>query len=227
MSKLAELRKVVSTCTSCQLQDSRKSVVFGEGPEDAPLMLVGEAPGEHEDIQGKPFVGKSGDLLTDALRAARVPRNSIFVTNILKCRTPSNRFPEGHEPDICVKWLLEQIKCIQPLVIVLTGKAALKYLLLPGTGVQCEVFGPFVGKWYRRRDKFGETRFCAIYHPAYLIRNKNPNDEELCVQTLATAWDFVQARKNGTPPPATPLTDLATAPPPVWQSRSLFRGDRR
>jgi uracil-DNA glycosylase len=196
--------------------------VFGRGAPDAPILLVGEAPGQNEDEKGEPFVGKAGEHLNEMLKAARIPGEALYTTNVLKCRPPKNKFPEDDEL-ACTGFLKKQIELLKPLLIVLTGKQALKHLLLPGTGLAHDPFTPWVGKHLRRRDRFDEIRFAVIYHPSYLLRNQSPEDEETCVATLSDAWLYVQARMSAEPAPALPLEDLATAPPPMWQARSLWR----
>lgn len=147
--------------------------------------------------------------------------NGVVVSN---CRPHNNKFPEDECPSICMGYLRKQIDLIKPLLIVLMGKQAVNHLLFPATGLSADPFMPWVGRHLRRRDRFGDIRFAISYHPAYLLRNKSPQDEELCLATLSDAWMFVQARLDNASAPATALEDIATTPPPMWQSRSLWRG---
>ncbi len=152
----------IARCDRCQLSASRKSFVFGAGNVDAPLMLIGEAPGADEDSQGLPFVGAAGKLLTELLEAASLDRKKdVFITNILKCRPPSNRTPNDAEIVACLPLLHRQIEVVAPAVLLLLGKTAGNALL--GTG---ETLGAM------RRKKFdyrGIPTF-VTYHPAALLR---------------------------------------------------------
>jgi len=219
---LQALQQIVTTCTACRLHEGRKKAVFGRGPEQAPLLIVGEAPSKPDDEAGQPFTGKEGDHLGELLDAARVPREYAYLANVLKCK-PDGRFPEDECPTLCMGYLRKQIEAIKPFVIVLMGKWALHHVLFPNTGLSADPYMQWVGKHMRRRDTFGDTRFAVSYGPYYLLRNKSPQDEELTLATLSDAWMFAQARMDCTPAPATPLEDIATTPPPMWQSRSLWR----
>jgi uracil-DNA glycosylase family 4 len=227
-SPLDELRKVVATCTSCSLHDGRCMTVFGSGPPDAPLMLVGEAPGADEDRSGLPFVGRAGRLLSQLLEAARVPEDRIYKCNIIKCQPPKNKFPAGgKEPEICRGYLLKQIEEIKPKAIILTGKQALRYLLLHGTTEQWEPLIPWINKQYRRRQDYGDTRFLIVYHPSYLMRSNNEEDQEAWVQAVAQLWAYVEHKLAGTAPAPTVFKEIRVPPTPPRMGRNLFaRGHR-
>jgi DNA polymerase len=150
-------------CVACGLSQSRTHVVFGEGNPDARLMIVGEGPGEDEDLQGRPFVGRSGQLLDKILEAAGISRQSIYIANIVKCRPPKNRVPEPLEARTCTSlWLLKQIQLIKPQIIIPLGATALEFF----AGEKLSIT--------RVRGKFFDwqgIRIFPMFHPAYLLRN--------------------------------------------------------
>ncbi len=160
---LAELAAQAAHCTACRLHEGRQNVVFGEGDPDAKLMIVGEGPGADEDRQGRPFVGRAGQLLDRILEAAGIPRTSVYITNIVKCRPPGNRNPLPDEAKICSSlWLLKQIEIIRPQIIVPLGSVATQFFLgekVPITKVR--------GKWF----EWNGIRVFPMFHPAYLLRN--------------------------------------------------------
>jgi uracil-DNA glycosylase len=125
----AALQAEVANCTKCALCAARTQTVFGSGSKQADWMLVGEAPGQHEDEQGLPFVGKAGLLLTEMLRAIGLNREDVFITNILKCRPPNNRDPQADEVESCNDYLQQQQKLIQPKIILAVGRIAAQALL--------------------------------------------------------------------------------------------------
>jgi uracil-DNA glycosylase len=158
---LQELSREIKSCVNCPLHLSRKNAVPGEGPPDASMMIVGEAPGRNEDEQGRPFVGAAGKNLDDLLSEARVSRNSVFITNTVKCRPPSNRRPARDELDACHPYLRRQTEVIGPKVIVLLGDAALKEFF-PGSSL---------GQAHGKTMKRGSSLFFPTYHPASVIYN--------------------------------------------------------
>jgi DNA polymerase len=153
----------VSTCNRCQLHEHRSRAVFGTGNPYAELMVIGEGPGEEEDKQGLPFVGKSGQLLDKILGAAGFSRDeNVFIANIVKCRPPENRDPTPDERTTCLPFLLLQIELIQPSIIILLGGTALKGLIDPdGKITQVR------GKWM----KWHQFHVMPTYHPSALLRN--------------------------------------------------------
>jgi DNA polymerase len=170
-SAIAELRQRVMACQKCPpLVRARQNVVFGVGDVHSPLMFVGEAPGADEDAQGEPFVGKAGQLLTRIIQAMGFTRDTVFIANILKCRpdTPGqsagNRKPTPAEMQTCLPYLLEQIKLIQPKVIVALGATAVEGLLGKTVGIS-RLRGHF--------QEFQGTPIMPTYHPAYLLRNQS------------------------------------------------------
>ena len=160
---LESLRQQVNDCTACELAQSRTRAVFGEGPESADWLFVGEAPGQQEDRQGKPFVGRAGGLLTQMLLALGQPREQVFIANVLKCRPPNNRDPLPKEIRACEVYLLKQIELVRPRVMVALGRISAQALL--------DTDQP-LGKLRGRVHHYGPSRTPLIvtYHPAYLLR---------------------------------------------------------
>lgn len=225
---LEELRKIVSTCVSCSLHSTRTQTVFDRGSPAAPLMIVGEAPGKDEDKQGFPFVGRAGQLLADLLKAANVPEDQIYMANVLKCRPPKNKFPQdGPEPETCRNYLLKQIDIVQPKAIIVAGKQALRYALLHGTHEKHNPLQPWINKQFRRKDLYGDIRFLCVYHPAYLIRRNDEEDQEEWINAVAKLWLYVQHKLAETPPALTPFKDIRPAPDVPRQGRNLFGSDRK
>ncbi|MDP8233294.1 MAG: uracil-DNA glycosylase [Candidatus Saelkia tenebricola] len=159
---LSMLGKKITKCKRCALNITRNNVVVGEGDPDARLMFIGEAPGADEDSQGKPFVGKSGQLLMRIIEAMGLKRQDVYIANILKCRPPKNRDPLPHEVENCIPYLLMQIDVIDPEIIVILGRTA---------GIT------FFGKDFaitKQRGNFLEfrgKRVLPTFHPAYLLMN--------------------------------------------------------
>ena len=174
------LQAEVANCTKCALCATRTQTVFGSGNKQADWMLVGEAPGQHEDEQGLPFVGNAGLLLTEMLRAIGLTREEVFITNILKCRPPSNRDPHADEVESCNDYLQRQLKLIQPKIILAIGRIAAQTLL--------KTDAPLA----RLRGKvhtFNNTPVVVVYHPAYLLRSLSEKrkawlDLQLAIQTV-------------------------------------------
>lgn len=162
--QLEALRQCVAQCTRCpELAAARTNTVFGGGSPQAELMMIGEAPGQDEDLQGVPFVGRSGKLLTDIItKGMKMRREDIYICNIIKCRPPSNRNPNPQEAANCRQYLESQIELIRPRVILCLGGVATHYLFDDPTPV-----GKMRGRWHDYRGI--DTR--ATYHPSYLLRN--------------------------------------------------------
>jgi len=173
--RLAAMRGPVLACAKCEhLANSRTQVVFGVGSPEAEVMFVGEAPGEDEDRQGEPFVGKAGQLLTKIIETMGFPRSDVYIANVLKCRPdmpkgmPGNRKPMPEEMQICLPYLREQIDIIQPRVLVALGNTAMEGL----TGTK-EPMGRLRGRWH----DFQGIPLMATYHPAYLLRNQAQSEK--------------------------------------------------
>lgn len=166
-----ELEARVATCNLCPLlSESRSHHVFGEGNRQADLVIVGEAPGANEDLQGKPFVGRAGKLLTEMLKAIGLQREDIFITNILKSRPPNNRDPKPEETANCTPFLERQLTLIQPKLMVAVGRIAAQYLLDTK-----EPMSKLRGKQFTFRDT--GTPLLVSYHPAYLLRSPSQKRE--------------------------------------------------
>ena len=159
---LADVRKELGDCKRCKLHRGRKTIVFGEGNERATLMLIGEGPGYDEDVQGRPFVGKAGQLLTKILQSINLPREEVYIANIIKCRPPQNRNPEPDEIQSCSPFLMKQIQVIQPKIICALGAFSAQTLLKTDVKITA-----LRGKFY---DLEG-IKVIPTYHPAFLLRN--------------------------------------------------------
>ena len=167
-ARLSLIKNEALRCQKCPLGKMRTNTVFGAGNINAKLMFVGEAPGHEEDIQGLPFVGEAGMLLTKIIEAMGIKREDVYICNILKCRPPQNRNPLPEEISMCIDYLYSQIDMIKPKIICALGKFASQALL--GTEVP---IGKLRGSWHEYRG----IKFMPTYHPAYLLRN--PGDKKL------------------------------------------------
>ncbi len=151
----------VKVCTKCRLCETRTKTVFGEGNVDAKIFFIGEGPGENEDLQGRPFVGRAGELLNKMIAGMGLRREDVYIANIVKCRPPNNRQPAPDEVSTCTPFLVRQLEIIRPRVIVTLGLPAAKYMLetrLP--------MGRLRGQWYNWRG----IKLMPTFHPAYLLR---------------------------------------------------------
>ena len=187
---LAALRTEVLACTRCpHLVAARNTVVFGVGDVDARILFVGEAPGADEDLQGEPFVGKAGELLTKIITAMGLSRDTVFIANILKCRpdTPGqdsgNRKPRPDEMATCIPWLEKQIEVIQPQVMVALGATAVEGLLGKGTAGITKLRGT----WQDYRG----IPVMPTYHPAYLLRNQAITEKRKVWEDMMLAMERV------------------------------------
>ena len=164
-----ELENACGSCQKCELHLTRTNVVFGEGNRDAEVMFIGEGPGESEDREGRPFVGRGGQLLDDMLKIIGLDRNTnIFIANIVKCRPPQNRDPLNTEREACLGWLRAQYTLIKPKIVVCLGRIAAMELISGDFKISRDH-----GKWY---DKDG-VMFMALYHPAALLRDPRRKPE--------------------------------------------------
>ena len=160
-----ELRTNCMTCKRCKLCETRTNVVFGVGNPNADILFIGEGQGENEDLQGEPFVGRAGKLLDKMLAAVDLDRNKdIYIANIVKCRPPKNRDPEKDEQEACIGWLRNQVKLINPKIIVCLGRIAAMKIIKPDMKITKE-HGIFFKK--------GDILMMATLHPAALLRNPN------------------------------------------------------
>ena len=155
-------------CTRCKLHRRRTNIVFGVGNAHAELVFVGEGPGHDEDVQGIPFVGRAGQLLTQMINAMGLSREDVYIANVVKCRPPENRAPEKDEVATCLPFLLRQLTNINPKVIVCLGSVAAQALLNTNKAIS-----HFRGQWL----DFRGAKLMATYHPAYLLRNPHAKPE--------------------------------------------------
>jgi len=159
---LVNVQKELGDCTRCKLHTTRKNIVFGVGNSDANLMFVGEAPGHDEDVQGEPFVGRAGQLLTKIIQAIEFEREDVYIANILKCRPPNNRNPEPDEIEVCEPFLFKQIEAIKPRILVALGKYAAQTLLQTK-----EPISRIRGRYFDYRGLL----LMPTFHPSYLLRS--------------------------------------------------------
>jgi uracil-DNA glycosylase len=166
-NSIAQLATHCQICQRCELGKTRTNAVVGRGNQTAPIMIIGEGPGQNEDEQGLPFVGRSGQLLEKILASVKLTiEKDIYICNVVRCRPPENRVPTPAEVAACKPYLLEQIRLVNPQIILLTGATAVKAI----TGKK-EPIGKIRGTWIE-----WEGRYCMpIFHPAYLLRNPEPN----------------------------------------------------
>lgn len=167
---LDEIRKECEGCRKCSLAETRTNVVFGVGNPHADVMFIGEAPGEKEDLSGIPFVGAAGKLFDKYLVAVGIPREEIYIANMLKCRPPKNRDPKPEEQDLCIEYLREQVRAVSPKLIVCLGRIAAMRLIKPDFRITAEH-----GIWFER----GSFSVCAVYHPSALLRDPRKKDDML------------------------------------------------
>lgn len=178
-AQLENLRKVeLGICVRCKLHSGRKTIVFGEGNPQADLMLVGEAPGADEDIQGRPFVGRAGQLLMQMIQAIDFSRNDVYIANVLKCRPPNNRPPEPDEVQMCSPFLLKQISIIKPKIILALGVHAAQNLIGSKSSI---------GLLRNRVYDMPFGRVIATYHPSFLLRSP---------QMKPAAWEDLKLVKK-------------------------------
>jgi DNA polymerase len=173
---LAELDAQVKACKSCRLCEKRTNTVFGEGDPDAKIMFIGEGPGENEDLQGRPFVGRAGELLNKMIAGMRLKREQVFIVNIVKCRPPGNREPAPDEVSTCTPFLEKQIEIIRPRVIVTLGRPAAQHMLQQKISIS-----RMRGQWQNWRG----IRLMPTFHPAYILRNYTE-------ETRAAVWSDLQ-----------------------------------
>ena len=158
-------------CRACALAQTRTHVVFGDGATDAEILLIGEGPGQNEDQQGLPFVGKAGQLLDEMLEIIGLDRTKVYIANTVKCRPPQNRDPLNVEQEACIGWLRRQTALLRPKIIVCLGRVAAKEIIREDFRITAEH-----GQWFQR----GGVQMTAMYHPAALLRDpsKRPDTFE-------------------------------------------------
>ncbi len=188
---LRHLEKKIDGCTRCKLCEGRTTIVFGAGNPNADLVCIGEAPGAEEDIQGKPFVGRAGQLLTRMLQSVGWSRDEVYICNIVKCRPPGNRNPEPDEISSCEPFLLGQLADIQPKVILALGSFAAQTLLKTKEPI---------GKLRGRVHPYGSVVLVPTFHPAFLLRNPGPEYRRMAWDDLKLArreYDRLRAGDSG------------------------------
>lgn len=182
-SSVLSLEKTILNCQKCPLAQTRTHAVPGEGNLNAELMFIGEAPGRDEDTQGRPFVGRAGQLLTKIIRAMTFQRDEVYITNIVKCRPPGNRNPQGTEIASCKDYLLAQIELINPKVIVTLGKVAADFFIRSSLGMTA-LRGDF--------HDFDNIKVMPTFHPSYLIRNEgNKNLKKMVWEDMKKVMAFL------------------------------------
>ena len=183
--QLQILRDKIGDCRRCKLWSGRTNIVFGTGSPDARLMFAGEGPGQEEDRQGKPFVGRAGELLTKMITAMGLTRDNVYIANVIKCRPPGNRNPEDDEIAACKPFLNEQIDIIRPEIICALGTFAAHTLLDTKTRIS-DLRG--------RIHESGKYKIVATFHPAYLLRN--PNEKRRAWEDLQLVMKELVNRSN-------------------------------
>ncbi|MEE8490746.1 MAG: uracil-DNA glycosylase [Acidimicrobiia bacterium] len=164
------LAKEAAGCVRCRLHEGRTNVVFGEGNPEADLMFIGEGPGQHEDEQGLPFVGRSGELLSSLLEAVGLSRSQVYIANVVKCRPPGNRDPRQDEIDECKGYLAEQIRLVDPAVVITLGNFSTKLLLKTEVGIT-RMRGQAYPWWGRH--------VVPTFHPAAALRGRSQVVEQM------------------------------------------------
>jgi DNA polymerase len=181
---LDEIRAELNDCRRCKLAPTRKNIVFGSGNPHADLMFVGEAPGSDEDMQGLPFVGRAGQLLTRIIEAMGMRREDVYICNIVKCRPPENRNPEADEIEACRPFLFRQISAVKPKVICALGAIGAQTLLKTNESI---------GRLRGRLLDLGNVKLVATYHPAYLLRN--PIEKRKVWEDVRIVRDYLRSLK--------------------------------
>lgn len=177
-SSLMELESRINGCLACPLGAGRIRFVFGEGNPKARMMFIGEGPGRDEDLQGRPFVGKAGELLDKMIGALGYKREDVYIANVVKCRPPDNRTPNPQEAQTCLRYIRKQIELIRPGVIVTLGATPLRELLGVDTGIT-----RIRGQWQR----LDEIPVMPTFHPAYVLRQYTQDVRRAVWTDLQTA----------------------------------------
>lgn len=235
MIELTQLKIEAEACIRCPLSATRTNVVFGVGSPDSELMFVGEAPGQDEDLRGEPFVGRAGRLLDELLGEVGIPRDTVYIANVLKCRPPGNRDPRQDEIDTCKGYLRQQIRLIEPKVVVTLGNFATKLLLPTELGIT-----RLRGRAYRW---WLDSTLIPTFHPAFALRGSQRvadamrEDFRLMKETLEAprpsqtrdaqrpgqapiaprpSQALIAPGPSQTRPPATPLPNPGLEQPRLW-----------
>lgn len=193
INKLEDLRSQIASCTRCSLHETRTNTVPGEGDADANIMFIGEAPGKNEDLKGKPFVGRAGDIFDKLLDSVKLTRENIYLCNILKCRPPGNRNPLSGEIIACIGSLDIQIKTVNPVVIGTLGNFATTYIFNKFSIPEAKI-GQVHGKVISISTKFGQKKIVPLYHPAVASYNVHKLPE--LIQDFQVFKEFLNLRKS-------------------------------
>ena len=195
MSELAALAEEIQQCTKCRLAKGRTLAVPGEGPEDADLMFIGEAPGFHEDQQGRPFVGPSGQLLEKLLASIGLSRSDCYIANVIKCRPLNNRDPQPDELSACQPFLLRQIELIKPKIIVTLGRFSM----------QLAFSGVTISRVHGQPKKIGDVVYYPMFHPAAALHQPRYRafleQDMLKLPELLRQIQSIAAEEDAPPPP--------------------------
>jgi uracil-DNA glycosylase family 4 len=181
---LEEIRADLGDCQRCKLAKGRKHIVFGEGNPRAAVVFIGEGPGADEDEQGRPFVGRAGQLLNRTLQAVGLKREDVYICNVVKCRPPGNRTPDKDEVEACSPFLFRQLEAIKPRLVCCLGAPAMRTVLGLKEGIT-KVRGRFLN--------YGETKAIVAFHPAYILRN--PREEKILREDFEKIRDFLAGRR--------------------------------
>ncbi len=177
-------KHIAYQCDKCELCKTRTKIVLGSGDPHAAIMILGEGPGEAEDLEGVPFVGRSGALLDQALTKAGLLRSEVFITNIVKCRPPGNRNPTPQEMRACYDYLVQQVREVRPTLIVTLGKVAAEYVLQRPVKITKECGNC---AYPTGASELSDQLFLTALHPAYVLRNRTPAVEHAFFQAIHVA----------------------------------------
>ena len=190
MSALEKVAEIICRCSDCGLSKHRLKAVPGEGPEDAELFFIGEAPGWHEDQQGRPFVGPAGQFLEELLVSIGLKRNAVYITNVVKCRPPQNRDPLPEEMQSCKNWLDMQIEIIKPKMIVTLGRYSMARYFPKGT----------ISRLHGTYRKEGNVIYYAMYHPAAALHQQSLRnaiqEDMLKIPSLLRSTEIAEEKKE-------------------------------
>lgn len=204
--RLLEIRQEITTCQLCQLARERLNAVPGEGPSKVDVMFIGEAPGFHENRQGKPFVGQAGQFLDELLQAAGVDRDRVYITNVVKCRPPNNRDPLPEELKACQRYLDEQIALLDPEVIVTLGRISMAKFITDGR----------IGAIHGRTHNVNGRKVVTMYHPAAALHQ--PGLRQTLIEDFTRLKKFISTKSTLLPTQKDPEPVVLPSTPEVTPS---------
>lgn len=207
--RLQEIRQEISTCQLCQLAKERLNAVPGEGPSKVDIMFIGEAPGFHENRQGKPFVGQAGQFLDELLQAAGLNRDQVYITNVVKCRPPNNRDPLPEELKACQRYLDEQIALLDPQVIVTLGRISMAKFITDGR----------ISAIHGRTHNVGNRKVVTMYHPAAALHQ--PNLRQTLIEDFARLKRFINTSNTTLPDNKEPESVVLPPTPEVTPTKTV------